>query len=126
MRNQADDNDELAQEALNPHRHEDQERAAATIASQLGQRGVRTAGDESPEQLADLLTAVENFEAAVEAAGGDLMNNQPGTNDPDDPEFVIPARRDDEKADAYTARVRDAGTRLGSRATTADADGAAE
>src|SRR4051812_44644006 len=105
MRNQASDNDERAQEALNPHRHEDQERAAATIVSQLARRGVRAVGDESSDQLAALLTAVERFEAAVVAEGGDLMNNQPTSNDPDEPRFVIPLRSDDESADAYRARL---------------------
>ena len=113
MRHEASDNDERTQEALNPHRREDQERAAATITSQLARRGIRTVGDENGDQLADLLTAVERFEAAVAAAGGDLMNNQPGSNDPDDPRFVIPTRSDDEGADGYTARLTAAAKALG-------------
>jgi len=115
MPTQARDDDERAQEALNPHRREDQQHAAATIVSQLARRGLRVTGDESGDQLADLLTAVERFEAAVVAAGGDLMNNQPTSNDPEEPRFVIPARRDDESADAYAARLRHAADALGSR-----------
>jgi hypothetical protein len=115
MRNEPRDKEERAQEALNPHRREDQERAAATIVSQLARRGVRAVGDENGDQLADLLTAVERFEAAVVAAGGDLMNNQPTSNDPEEPRFVIALRSDDESADAYVARLRAAADALGPR-----------
>ena len=47
-------------------------------------------------QLADLLSAVDEFERAVIAAGGDLMMNSPMSADPEDTRFVIPARRADE------------------------------
>jgi hypothetical protein len=59
--------------------------------------------------LADLLGAVERFELAVEARGGDLMVDDLKSSQPDDPHFVLPARMPDEPARDYIARI-DAGT----------------
>jgi len=78
---------------------------AAEVAGRLGRRGIALRGDERPEDLADLLTAVERFEAAVESRGGDLMVNDLNSSEPDDPHFVLPARASDEWVRDYAARV---------------------
>jgi len=61
---------------------EDRERAdvAAEIGERLRSRGVALTGAERPDDLADLLSAVERFEKAVEAHGGDLMVDDIGAN----------------------------------------------
>jgi hypothetical protein len=65
------------QHDLNPHRDEDQQRAADVAYSQLRQRGVEVTGDEPPEQLARVLEAVERFEQAVSALGADRIDQRP-------------------------------------------------
>ena len=62
-------------------------------------------GDERPEDLADLLVAVEHFERAVEARGGDLMVDDLKSSQPDDPHFVLPARMPDQPARDYIAQI---------------------
>jgi hypothetical protein len=90
----------------------DERSAAETIRGQLLERDVLLAGDETAEQLADLLTAVQRFERAVAVLGGDSMTNALDSNDVDDPDFVLPRRRDDEDVAHYTARVSAAASRL--------------
>ena len=90
----------------------DERMAGETIRGQLLERDVQLLGNETREQLADLLTAVERFESAVAVLGGDSMTNAPDSTDADDPEFVLPPRRDDERVDEYTRRVATAATRL--------------
>ncbi len=53
--------------ALDPYQDEEQARAAAEVAARLRQRGIALTGAERPDDLADLLSAVERFEAVVEA-----------------------------------------------------------
>ena len=86
--------------------------AAETIRGQLVGRDVQLAGDESPEQLANLVTAVERFERAVAARGGDSMTNAPDSADPDDETLVLPRRRGDERIGDYIARVAQATARI--------------
>jgi len=81
---------------------------AAEVADRLRKRGIPLSGDERPEDLADLLAAVERFEAAVEARGGDLMVDDLNSSEPDDPHFVLPARNPDESVRDYLARVQTA------------------
>ena len=81
---------------------------ASEVADRLRRRGIELGGDERPEDLADLLGAVEQFEAAVEARGGDLMVDDLNSSEPDDPRFVLPARQTDESLRDYLARVRNA------------------
>ena len=100
------------QQDLNPHRAEDQQRAADVAYSQLRQRGVEVTGDETPEELARVLEAVERFEQAVSALGADRMTNAPDTNDPDDARLVLPRRHDDEALGTYADRVRQAASDL--------------
>jgi hypothetical protein len=91
---------------LNPHRDADRERASAVAASQLRHRGIDVDEQrESSDDMAALLSAVERFEAAVSALGGDRMVNSLDTDQHDDEALVLPRRRADESLTAYAARV---------------------
>ncbi len=96
---------ESIDDMLDPHREEERESAAMELSGRLAQKGVEINSDEDPAQLADLLTAVEEFERAVEAAGGDLMVNSPSSIDPQNLAFVIPERRGDEPIGRYRERI---------------------
>jgi hypothetical protein len=99
-------------EALNPHRDEEQERAREHAADVLARRGVLLFGNESDDELAELWSAVDRFEAVVEARGGDTMTNSPDSSEPDNPAFVLPERKPREPAREYTARILQAATEL--------------
>ena len=103
---------EEQQEALDPHRREERDGAALELAGRLRQNGVLLTGRETGSQLDDLMTAVDRFEAAVIARGGDLFVNTPTSNPPENPEFVIPRRVPGEDAEAYAARINEAAERL--------------
>jgi hypothetical protein len=96
---------ESRSEMLDPHRQEEREAVAIELSGRLAQKGLDVGSDEDPAQLADLLSAVDEFERAVIAAGGDPMVDSPTTTEPDDPRFVIPTRRADEPISRYTARI---------------------
>lgn len=96
---------ESRNEMLDPHRQEEREAVAMELSGRLAQKGVEVGSDEDPAQLADLLTAVEEFERAVIGAGGDLMMNSPMSADPEDTRFVVPTRRADEPISRYADRV---------------------
>ena len=83
------------------------------LIARLDQKGVRAVEEASDADLADLLTAIDDFEAAVERAGGDLMVDTPDSSEPERPEFVLPHPHDDESVATYTHRVRTAIARLG-------------
>lgn len=85
---------------------------AKEVAARLRSRGIALTGAEGAEDLADLLSAVENFEAAVEAHGGDLMVDDLKSSQPDDPHFVLPRRASGEAPRAYIGRIDAATTRL--------------
>src|SRR6266545_3164095 len=87
------DSYEELERGLDPHRDEERAAAAAEVAARLRQRGVAVTGAEDSDALANLLSAVERFEAAVEAHGGDLMVDDLRSSRPDDPHFVVPRRR---------------------------------
>jgi hypothetical protein len=93
---------------------EDRERAdvAAEIGERLRSRGVAITGAERPDDLADLLSAVERFEKAVEAHGGDLMVDDLKSPEPDDRHFVLPRRSHGETIRAYVGRIDAARTGL--------------
>src|SRR6476660_3376446 len=93
---------------LDPHREEEREAAAMELSGRLAQKGIEVGSDEDPAQLADLLSGVEEFERAVEAAGGDLFVNSPESIDPQSSSFVVPLRRGDEPISRYRERVLDA------------------
>jgi len=104
---------EQRSEMLDPHRREERHSAGVEIAGRLLQKGVDVNEDEDPGLLADLLSAVEKFETAVEARGGDLFVNTPSSADPQNPEFVIPARKADENVEGYIRRINEAADNLG-------------
>ena len=99
-------------QALNPHRSEEQLRAQQHVAEVLAHRGVLLAGDETGRELADLWSAVEQFESTVEARGGDTMTNAPDSREPDNPAFVLPERKAQEAAADYTRRILQAAAEL--------------
>jgi broad specificity phosphatase PhoE len=97
--------------ALDPQQ-EERARAAAEVAARLRQRGIALTGAERPDDLVDLLSAVERFEAVVEAHGGDLMVDDLKSSQPDDQHFVVPRRGNGETVRAYVARIDEAAARL--------------
>ena len=99
-------------EMLDPHRREERSSAATEIAGRLSQKGIDVSTEEDSAQLADLLSAVEKFETAVEARGGDLMVNSPDSTDPQNPEFVVPSRSADESIEGYIRRINEAADHL--------------
>jgi hypothetical protein len=86
--------------------------AAAEARGRLRSRGVTLTGAERPEELGDLLDAVERFEAAVEAHGGDLMVDDLKSVQPDDAHFVLPRRSKSEAIRPYIGRIVEATARL--------------
>ncbi len=98
--------------SLDPHRSEEQRAAAAEVVARLRGRGILASDIERPEDLADLVSAVERFEAAVEAHGGDLMVDDLKSERPDDRHFVVPRRGAGEAVRAYIGRIDEATTRL--------------
>jgi len=86
--------------------------AAAEVTSRLRSRGITVTGADRPEDLADLLSAVERFEAAVESHGGDLMVDDLKSSRPDDRHFVVPRRAQGDSARTYITRIDEATVRL--------------
>jgi hypothetical protein len=99
-------------EALNPHRAEEQARARQHTLDLLEHRGVRVTGRETDDELANLWSAVERFENTVEARGGDSMTNAADSAEPENPLFVLPERGSRESAGDYTRRILEAASRL--------------
>src|SRR2546426_2493250 len=86
---------------LDPHRADEQAAVAAEVAARLRDRGVTVTGAERPEDLADLLSAVERFEAAVEGHRGELMVDDFRSPHPDHAHFVSPRRHHGEAGRAH-------------------------
>src|SRR5438874_1062652 len=85
-------------------RDNDVTRAADQIASRLRSLGVPMSGREPPEALVRVEEAIERFEEAVRARGGDLMVDEPsahGKLDPDDQHFVLPRPKTGQSIGAY-------------------------
>jgi broad specificity phosphatase PhoE len=83
-------------------------RVSEELAGRLRARGVAVHDGDTPDAIVALVEAVEAFERAVEAHGGDLMMDEPPARhagQPDDPHFLIPARGDDESFAQYRARL---------------------
>lgn len=97
---------------LDPHRAEERAVTAAEVAARLRARGVTTSGRDQPEDLADLLSAVERFETTVESHGGDLMVDDLKSSQPDDPHFQLPRRAPAEAIRAYIGRIDEATAQL--------------
>jgi hypothetical protein len=100
---------EREQRDLNPNRVEEERHARQEAEYRLSERGIKVEPTDSDEEVADLLDAIERFEAGVEAKGGDLFVNRIGSPEPEDPGFVPPQRREGESATDYRRRI-DAGT----------------
>jgi hypothetical protein len=96
---------ERDQETLAPHRAEERDHVVDGLAARLRGRGIRLTGRETSDQIANLVEAVERFERAVEAHGGDLMVDTRPAREPDDPRFVLPERGPRESVAAYLGRV---------------------
>jgi len=78
------------------------------FADRLATLGIRLTGTERPQELLDMVEAVDRFEAAVEAHGGDLMMDEGPrgrTTEPDDPHFALPVRADHEPVAQYLERL---------------------
>src|SRR5207247_11183685 len=91
---------------------EERTAAAAEVTARLRGRGIALTGAERPEDLVDLLSAVERFEGAVEAHGGDLMVDDLKSSRPDDRHFVVPRRARGEALRTYIGRIDEATARL--------------
>ncbi len=91
---------------------EERASAAAEVTARLRSRGIALTGAENPEDLVNLLSAVERFEGAVEAHGGDLMVDDLKSSRPDDRHFVVPRRARGEAVRTYIARIDEATARL--------------
>lgn len=87
-----------------------QERAALRdeMVARLHQKGLLTDGrDATDAELADLLSAIDQFESTVVNQGGDLFVDSLDSSQPDNPRFVLPHMHDDESISAYTRRVQE-------------------
>jgi len=83
-------------------------RVSQELTSRLRARGIEIEVGDSPDDVIELLEAVEAFEEAVEAQGGDLMVDEPPTSgnaQPDDRDFLLPARAADESVKQYIKRL---------------------
>ena len=83
-------------------------RATMVAIGQLERRGIHVRDDANPDLVADLLEAVERFEGAVSARGGDSMINALDSSDPARRRYVIPERRAVEGLRRYAVRIRQA------------------
>lgn len=90
---------------LDPHRVEEQRSARKEAIDRLRDRGIPVYSSDADDELADLLDAVERFEAVVESQGGDLFVNRIGSTEPQDPAFIPPLREGDESGSSYRSRV---------------------
>lgn len=82
--------------------------------ARLDQKAVHLSAEGTDAELADLLSAIDAFEAAVEKAGGDTMVDSPDSSEPERPDFVLPHPHDDESMATYIQRVNSAASRLAS------------
>jgi hypothetical protein len=110
--NESSESWEARQRDLDPDRDQERESVSLSVAATLRARGVDLSGEESSEQLVEMLDAVERFEAAVSEAGGDNMINGPNSSEPQEEAFVLPRRADDESPLEYAERVQRAARRL--------------
>lgn len=85
----------------------DDERTAlhSEMIARLHQKGLMISGDAPDADLADLLSAIDQFEAAVVKAGGDLYVDSLDSSQPEREDWVLPHMGDDESVAAYSKRV---------------------
>ena len=91
-----------------PHEPDDVRRVSQEFADRLATLGIRLTGTERPQELLDMVEAVDRFEAAVESHGGDLMMDEGPrgrTTEPDDPHFALPVRAEHESVAHYLERL---------------------
>ena len=112
--------DEDRELGLNPHRQEEQAAVAMETRGRLHSRGIEVSSREDPVQVADLLTAVEQFEEVVQSLGGDLMVDDLNSSEPDDPGFVVPGREKGESLLSYRQRIEEATAKLRNHAPLSD------
>lgn len=87
---------------------EELDRVGEQVSERLRRRGVFVHARDSTEDLATVFEAIEQFEAAVESRGGDLMMDEPPAGhsaQPDNPDFALPERNTNETALAFASRV---------------------
>ena len=104
--------DEEHERELNRHRGQEQRSAREDIVARLNARGIDVTEDASVEALVEVSEAVDAFERAVQAAGGDLMVDTRPATEPDDPRFVLPVCHGGESLHDYALRIRNAAARL--------------
>lgn len=97
---------------VTPLREEERGAVRTELEGRLARAGAMLTGNESDDQVATLADAVERFEDAVIAAGGDRFVDTPESSRPEHPEHVLPARGDDEGVDGYVRRLLDAASRV--------------
>ena len=95
-----------------PMREEQRADVRADLEARLRHRRITITGQEQDEDVAEMLTAVEQFESAVTAAGGDLFVDTPESSQPEHRRFVLPLREQGEAPRDYATRVRSAAERL--------------
>jgi len=86
----------------------ERDRVARDIAGRLFTRGIDVRDDDSNDDVTAIEEAVERFESRVQAAGGDLMVDEPPRGQkgqPDESRFRLPLRRADESATHYVDRL---------------------
>lgn len=86
----------------------ERDRVVRDIAGRLFQRGVDVRDDDSSDDVTAIEEAVEQFETRVQAAGGDLMVDEPPrgqSGQPDDARFRLPLRHAGEPASRYVERL---------------------
>jgi len=87
---------------------DDLRRVSDELSNRLTTLGIRLSGAERPEELLDIVEAVERFEAAVERRGGDLMMDEAPRGQsvqPDDRHFALPLREGEETVSRYLERL---------------------
>ena len=97
---------------LNPNRLDEERHARLEAEYRLRERGIQVTPADTDEEVADLLEAIERFEAAVEARGGDLFVDRIGSSEPENPAFVPPERQPGESASDYRRRIEGAAGHL--------------
>ena len=91
-----------------PREGDDVQRVSRDFANRLTTLGIRLTGAERPQELLEMVEAVDRFESAVEAHGGDLLMDEGPrgrTTEPDDPHFALPVRAEHESVAVYLEKL---------------------
>lgn len=76
------------------------------LISRLHQHGIRAYESELNDHMADLLSAIDEFEEVTKRAGADLFVDSADSSEPDHPELVLPHPLEGERIEDYTLRVK--------------------